>query len=115
MPFTIGPECIDRADQSCVDVCPVDCIYVGSRKLYIHHEECIDCGACETACPHTAVSRVEDLTDDVLKQYAADEERFFAVPLPGRTEPLGSPGGASEVGPLNVDTELVSAYPRRTG
>ncbi len=29
MTFSIGPECIDRTDKSCLDVCPVDCIYIG--------------------------------------------------------------------------------------
>jgi hypothetical protein len=38
--------------------------------------------------------------------------RFFETILPGRTEALGSPGGAAKVGPLQADTELVSRHPR---
>jgi ferredoxin len=39
-------------------VCPVDCIHDdgdADRILYINPEECIDCGACEPACPVTAI------------------------------------------------------------
>jgi len=113
MTFTIGPECIDRTDQSCLAACPVDCIYIGERKLYIQHDECIDCGACETECPHQAIRRREDIEDPRLLEFFDDEERFFSKSLPGRTEPLGSPGCASDVGPTGVDTELVSSHPER--
>jgi phospholipid/cholesterol/gamma-HCH transport system ATP-binding protein len=34
---------------------PVDCIYEGARKLYIHPVECIDRGACEPVCPVEAI------------------------------------------------------------
>ncbi len=40
MPFIIGEPCIDVMDKSCVDECPVDCIYEGARKLYINPAEC---------------------------------------------------------------------------
>ncbi len=113
MTFSIGPECIDRTDKSCLDVCPVDCIYIGERKLYIQHDECIDCGACETACPHAAIRRGEDLDDTTLLEFFEDEKRFFSNALPGRAEPLGSPGSGTDVGPTGVDTGLVSAFPRK--
>jgi NAD-dependent dihydropyrimidine dehydrogenase PreA subunit len=46
-----------------VDVCPVDCIHPRKDEpefaqismLYIHPEECIDCGACVPACPVNAI------------------------------------------------------------
>jgi hypothetical protein len=40
--------------------------------------------------------------------HIADNRRFFVEPLPGRDAPLGSPGGASKVGRIGVDTELVA-------
>ena len=55
MPYVIGGDCIDVNDRACVDVCPVDCIYVGDRKSYINPAECIDCGACEPECPVDAI------------------------------------------------------------
>ena len=51
MPYVITEACIGTKDKSCVDVCPVDCIYEGPEMLYIHPDECIDCGACEPECP----------------------------------------------------------------
>jgi NAD-dependent dihydropyrimidine dehydrogenase PreA subunit len=42
-------------DKACVEVCPVDCIYEGETMLYIHPDECIDCGACEPVCPVKAI------------------------------------------------------------
>lgn len=55
MTYVIAEPCVDVLDRTCVDVCPVDCIYEGSRALYIQPEECIDCGACEPVCPVLAV------------------------------------------------------------
>ncbi len=97
MTYIIAEPCINVKDRSCVEVCPVDCIYeyveevgafvvpdpstgAGADKqviprgeathvppetgvtkeqlkamLFIHPEECIDCGACESVCPVTAI------------------------------------------------------------
>src|SRR5688500_19182293 len=63
MPFVITDPCIGTKDHACVDVCPVDCIhprkdepeFETATMLYIHPEECIDCGACVPACPVTAI------------------------------------------------------------
>lgn len=63
MTFVITEPCIDVKDLSCVDVCPVDCIYEGERMLYIHPDECIDCGACESECPVTAIFPAEDVPE----------------------------------------------------
>ena len=60
MPYIIAETCIGVKDRSCVDVCPVDCIYEGEDQLYIHPDECIDCGACEPECPVTAIFPEED-------------------------------------------------------
>jgi NAD-dependent dihydropyrimidine dehydrogenase PreA subunit len=55
MPYIIAQPCIGTKDRGCVDVCPVDCIYEGEDQLYIHPDECIDCGACVPACPVAAI------------------------------------------------------------
>jgi ferredoxin len=55
MPYVITEPCIGTKDASCVEVCPVDCIYEGEDQYYIHPDECIDCGACEPECPVTAI------------------------------------------------------------
>jgi NAD-dependent dihydropyrimidine dehydrogenase PreA subunit len=106
MAYVIGEPCIDSTDRSCLEECPVDCIYEGDRKLYIHPGECIDCGACEMACPVGAIS-IDRVADPV---FTLDSRRFFDETLPGRSGPLGAPGGSDAVGPLGVDTPMVAAY-----
>jgi ferredoxin len=111
MAYVIGANCIDVTDRACLDVCPVDCIYVGARKSYINADECIDCGACEPECPVDAifVDRI-GRKDEQKAVFIADSVDFFAKPLPGREAPLGAPGGASSVGDLGVDTGMVTAF-----
>ena len=109
MPYVIAASCIDTMDRSCIEECPVDCIYEGSRKLYIHPAECIDCGACEPVCPVEAISQDRRVPAEEA-EFVADNARFFSEPLPGRSEPLGLPGGAANVGPLGVDTQFVAKY-----
>ena len=55
MTYVIAQPCIDLKDKTCVDVCPVDCIYETERMLVIDPGECIDCGACEPECPVEAI------------------------------------------------------------
>ena len=81
MTYVIGKPCIDVMDRACVDECPVEAIYY------------------------------EDDLPEELTPYLADNQAFFTEVLPGRDEPLGSPGGAAKIGPLGVDTPLVAAQP----
>ena len=61
MAYVIVGSCIK--DDSCIEVCPVDCIHPkpGARdfetaeQLYIDPEVCIDCDACVEACPVDAI------------------------------------------------------------
>ncbi len=77
MTYIIAEPCIDVLDKACVEVCPVDCIYelpeegdsehggavdeARRKMLYIHAEECIDCGACEPVCPVDAIFMDEEV------------------------------------------------------
>ena len=112
MTYVIAQTCVDVLDKACVEECPVDCIYEGERTLYIHPDECVDCGACEPVCPVEAIYYEDDLPEQ-LRIYAAENARFFTEPLPGRDEPLGSPGGAAKLGALGADTPRVAAIPPR--
>ena len=107
MPYVIAGPCIDVMDKSCIEECPVDCIYEGGRKLYINAKECIDCGACEPVCPVEAISQDRRVTDD-QREHVEDNRRFFLEVLPGRAEPLGAPGGSHKTGVIGVDTDLVA-------
>jgi ferredoxin len=71
MTWVITRLCLDCVDQSCVEVCPVDCIYVYDgadaksfpNQLYIDPEECINCGVCEPECPWEAIFEDEQVPD----------------------------------------------------
>jgi NAD-dependent dihydropyrimidine dehydrogenase PreA subunit len=75
MAFIITDPCIGTKDAACVDVCPVDCIHPRKDEpefelapmLFIHPEECIDCGACVPACPVSAIYDSPDATPATQK------------------------------------------------
>jgi NAD-dependent dihydropyrimidine dehydrogenase PreA subunit len=73
MTFVISNACIDVKDQSCIEVCPVDCIYVDDedRMCYVHPDECIDCAVCESACPVGAIFK-----DDSIPKGSAEFTRI---------------------------------------
>jgi len=70
MAYIICEPCVGTKDTACVDACPVDCIhpkkdepeFEAATMLYIHPEECIDCGACVPACPVAAIYESIDAT-----------------------------------------------------
>ncbi len=77
--YVITETCLDVKDLSCVDVCPVDCIHYDGdedRKLYIDPDECIDCGACEPACPVTSIFAEDDVPAD-QKAYTEIDALWF--------------------------------------
>jgi len=76
MAYIIAEPCIGVKDKSCVDACPVDCIYEGEDQLYIHPDECIDCGACVDPCPVDAVFAEEDVPEK-WKSYIEKNVKFF--------------------------------------
>lgn len=105
MTYVIAEPCIDVKDQACVQECPVDCIYEGERTLYIHPTECIDCAACEPACPVEAIFLAEEVPDE-WGQFTKINAAFFDDAATG----MGSPGGAGEVGKAGVDHPDIAAY-----
>jgi ferredoxin len=84
MTRVITSACIGTKDTSCVDVCPVDCIhprkdeadYAQVKHLYIDPDECIDCGACEPACPVNAIYPDDEVPDD-QKEYVKINADYF--------------------------------------
>jgi NAD-dependent dihydropyrimidine dehydrogenase PreA subunit len=110
MTYSISDACVDVKDLSCVEECPVDCIYEGARRLYIQPYECIDCGACEPVCPVDAITAQGYGGPDGNVEVAQNLE-FFNEALPGRESALGSPGAAADIGALDVDTPRVMELP----
>ncbi len=55
MAYVVAQPCFGCKYTDCVVVCPCECFYEGEKMLYIHPEECIDCGACVPECPVEAI------------------------------------------------------------
>ncbi len=98
MTFVITEPCIGTKDTSCVDVCPVDCIhptkndpdFETAEMLYIDPAECIDCGACEPACPVEAIFE-EDAVPEQVEGVHREERGVL------RKEEVAAPGSPSEL------------------
>ena len=101
MGFVIGSNCIDVKDKSCIEECPVDCIYEGNRMLYIHPTECIDCGACEPVCPVEAIRPMQRLAEE-WKPFKETAAQLFVT--------VGSLGGSTQVGELLDDPPYVKQF-----
>ena len=84
MAYVIAEPCIGQKDNSCVEVCPVDCIhptpdepdYENVEQLYIDPDECIDCDACVEACPVDACF-AEDQLPEEWQKYTEINVQYF--------------------------------------
>jgi NAD-dependent dihydropyrimidine dehydrogenase PreA subunit len=93
--YVITDPCIGTKDRSCVDVCPVDCIHDDGDddlQLYIDPDECIDCGACEPACPVTAIFAEDDVPDD-QKPFTEINALWFKDKAAARAKSSAAHGG----------------------
>jgi len=87
MPYVIAEPCIGTKDTACVDVCPVDCIHPIKQEgqfeevdqLYINPETCIDCAACEPACPVEAIF-AEESVPDRWRSFIEKNADWYALP-----------------------------------
>ena len=89
MPFVITGACVDVKDRSCIQVCPVDCIYEGPDQLFIHPDECIDCGACEPECPVNAIYADDAVPQDAVHFIELNKQFFIDNP---RIQPCTTKG-----------------------
>lgn len=78
MPYVITEPCIGVKDASCVDVCPVDCIHTtdDAPQYYIDPDQCIDCAACELACPVSAIAHDASLQGE-MRRYIQINANFY--------------------------------------
>jgi ferredoxin len=84
MTYIIAEPCIGTKDTACVEVCPVNCIhptsdeagFAAAEMLYIHPDECIDCGACEPVCPVNAIYPEDELPSE-WEEYIAKNANWY--------------------------------------
>lgn len=111
MAFVITQPCIDTRDQACVEVCPVDCIHFeesADRMLYINPAECIDCGACQPACPVQAIFPEGDVPGE-MAQFVELNSTWYSDPASVRSAVAGMAAG-----PGSARTEGAEAAPATT-
>ena len=88
MTYVIAEPCIGQKDNSCVEVCPIDCIhptpdepdYDSVEMLYIDPDECIDCDACVEACPVDACFAEDQLPSEWAKYAPINAEYLKPSP-----------------------------------
>jgi ferredoxin len=103
MAYVIAEPCIGTKDTACVDVCPVDCIHPRKDEpefeavvqLYIHPDECIDCGACEPACPVTAIFPSEEDVPEQWKHHIEKNVDYYRLSAEEFQAKWGSAGKSS--------------------
>jgi NAD-dependent dihydropyrimidine dehydrogenase PreA subunit len=86
MAYVIAAPCVDHSDQSCVAVCPVDCIWGDlsvDRKLYVDPQSCIECGACRNECPNEAIMPENELRPE-WADFAWVDAAWFSDPAAAR-------------------------------
>ncbi|MCZ9881984.1 ferredoxin [Arthrobacter sp. B2a2-09] len=103
MTFVVTQACVDVQDKSCIQVCPADCLYEGGRMMYINPSQCINCGACEEACPVSAIRFEEDLeTED--QSFLKLNAEFF--------EGRDVPKGGRKLGKIEHDVAYIAQLPQ---
>ena len=89
MTFVVTENCDGCKFTDCVSVCPVDCFYEDKQMLYIHPDECIDCGACEPECPVEAIYDEVNLPPEMEKWIQINAERVEQLEvISQKIEPL---------------------------
>lgn len=90
MAYVITEPCIGEKDNSCIEVCPVDCIhptpeepgYEKAEHLFIDPAECIDCDACVEACPVEACFAEDQVPADWSGYIEANADYFNGSHVP---------------------------------
>ena len=103
MTYIVNQNCVSCRYTDCVEVCPVDCFYIGENTIVIHPDECIDCGVCEPECPAEAI--VPDTNMDTDLEYWLEKNRKYSLIWPNITQKLEALPNADAVNPAMGYTE----------
>ncbi|MDT5277244.1 MAG: ferredoxin/flavodoxin---NADP+ reductase [Mycobacterium sp.] len=108
MAYVITQNCCK--DESCVPVCPVDCIrpvggageFTDTKMLYIDPVTCIDCGACLDECPVDAIHYEDYLPEDQQRFLDINADYFERHPIEADLPPAATRHGGVPHGSLRV-------------
>ena len=82
MAYVISEGC--TKDELCIEACPVDCIapksddprFEEETQLYVHPDDCIDCGACVPVCPTGSIMPLESVPPE-MESYIETNAAYF--------------------------------------
>lgn len=88
MTYVITQACVDSKDTACWEACPVDAIhpnpdgpdFAAHDQMYIDPTECIDCGACQPACPVEAIFHEAEVPAECRDAIAVNRDFFATSP-----------------------------------
>ncbi|MGC3970238.1 MAG: 4Fe-4S binding protein [Pirellulales bacterium] len=80
MPHVVTAACFGCRYTDCVTVCPCDCFREGEQMLYIDPESCIDCSACQSECPTSAIYYHDDVPADLRDFISLNAEMAAKCP-----------------------------------
>ena len=80
MTFVVAEPCFGCKYTDCVVVCPTDAFHEGEKMLFIHPEECIDCGGCVPECPVEAIFHDSEVPEKWRDFIALNAEMAPALP-----------------------------------
>jgi ferredoxin len=80
MAYVVTEPCIGVKDKACMGVCPTQCFYEDEAQLYIHPDECVDCGACEPECPVEAIFLDEDVPEKWKRYVELNAQKSAVLP-----------------------------------
>jgi ferredoxin len=109
MTYVVTENCIKCKYTDCVDVCPVDCFYIGENMVVINPEQCIDCGVCEPECPANAIQA--DTAENVEKW--VEFNQLYSQSWPRVTRKQNPPADADQW--LDVENKLEDHFSPNPG
>ena len=82
MPYVVTDAC--TKDFACVNECATsaiapaqgDAAAASVSQVFINPDECIECGACQAACPSNAIFEESELPADKA-EFAAKNKEYF--------------------------------------
>jgi ferredoxin len=93
MAYVVCEPCVNCEYTECASVCPVDAFHRDNEvgMLLINPRVCIDCNACEPACPVKAIYPEAQVPDMWRAYIDLNAERSAVTPVIPSTAPLDEP------------------------